>query len=57
MLSSQTKDQITFETVQKLREHGLTVDNILATEIDTLAKLISRVGFWKVSDLLVNSNW
>lgn len=48
MLSSQTKDQVTFAAMQRLREHGLTVDRILDTDDDTLGKLIYPVGFWKV---------
>lgn len=49
MLSSQTKDQVTHAAMQRLRDHGLTVENILATDDDTLGKLIYPVGFWKVS--------
>ncbi|KAK8729213.1 hypothetical protein OTU49_008679 [Cherax quadricarinatus] len=48
MLSSQTKDQVTHAAMAKLRAHGLTVDNILATDPDTLGQLIHPVGFWKV---------
>ena len=48
MLSSQTKDQITFAAMEKLKEHGLNIDNILATEEDYIANLIHPVGFWKV---------
>ncbi|KAK4306353.1 hypothetical protein Pmani_021811 [Petrolisthes manimaculis] len=47
MLSSQTRDQVTHAAMVKLRTHGLTVDNILATDDDTLAHLIYPVGFWK----------
>nr|XP_053629152.1 uncharacterized protein LOC128686342 [Cherax quadricarinatus] len=47
MLSSQTKDQVTHAAMAKLRAHGLTVDNILATDPDTLGQLIHPVGFWK----------
>lgn len=48
MLSSQTKDQVTFAAMQRLREHGLTVENVLNTDDETLGKLIIPVGFWKV---------
>ncbi|XP_045613663.2 uncharacterized protein [Procambarus clarkii] len=47
MLSSQTKDQVTHAAMMKLRAHGLTVDNILATDDHTLGQLIYPVGFWK----------
>lgn len=48
MLSSQTKDQVTSAAMQKLRAHGCTVENVLATEDETLGKLIYPVGFWRV---------
>lgn len=48
MLSSQTKDQVTAAAMQKLRAHGCTVENILATDDETLGKLIYPVGFWRV---------
>ncbi|XP_075230730.1 nth-like DNA glycosylase 1 isoform X2 [Lycorma delicatula] len=48
MLSSQTKDQTTYATMLKLREHGLTVDNILNTDDESLANLINKVGFWRI---------
>ncbi|XP_065210493.1 endonuclease III-like protein 1 [Planococcus citri] len=47
MLSSQTKDQVTFAAMQRLKEHGLTIDNILNTDEATLGKIIIPVGFWK----------
>ncbi|XP_050296346.1 endonuclease III-like protein 1 [Anthonomus grandis grandis] len=47
MLSSQTKDQVTHAAMMRLREHGCTVDNILATTDEQLGKLIIPVGFWK----------
>uniref|UniRef100_A0A7S0LNJ2 Endonuclease III homolog n=1 Tax=Coccolithus braarudii TaxID=221442 RepID=A0A7S0LNJ2_9EUKA len=45
MLSSQTKDTVNLATMLKLREHGLTVDNILATPDEQLNELIHAVGF------------
>lgn len=48
MLSSQTKDEINYAAMQRLKEHGLTVDNILETSDELLGKLIYPVGFWKV---------
>ncbi|XP_076583587.1 endonuclease III-like protein 1 isoform X2 [Chaetodon auriga] len=47
MLSSQTKDQVTAAAMQKLRAHGCTVENVLATDDETLGKLIYPVGFWR----------
>lgn len=49
MLSSQTKDQVTSAAMQKLRAHGCTVENILATDDETLGQLIYPVGFWRVN--------
>ncbi|XP_047995184.1 uncharacterized protein LOC125233277 [Leguminivora glycinivorella] len=47
MLSSQTKDQVTFAAMERLRERGLTIDNVLSMSDDELGKLIYPVGFWK----------
>ncbi|XP_072125663.1 endonuclease III-like protein 1 isoform X2 [Mobula birostris] len=47
MLSSQTKDHVTFAAMKQLREHGLTVENILRTDDKTLGQLIHPVGFWR----------
>lgn len=47
MLSSQTKDQVTHAAMLKLRKHGLSVSNILATDDKTLGELIYPVSFWK----------
>ncbi|XP_048465495.1 endonuclease III-like protein 1 isoform X2 [Rhincodon typus] len=47
MLSSQTKDQVTFAAMKQLREHGLTVENILKMDDKTLGELIYPVGFWR----------
>ncbi|XP_071509526.1 endonuclease III-like protein 1 isoform X2 [Diadema antillarum] len=47
MLSSQTKDQVTSAAMKKLREHGLTVENIVRTSEADVGKLIYPVGFWK----------
>jgi endonuclease-3 len=48
MLSSQTKDQVTYNAMQKLQQHGCTIENILATTDEKLGELIYPVGFWKV---------
>lgn len=53
MLSSQTKDQVTHAAMQRLKDHGLTVDNILNTDDTTLGQLIYPVGFWKVIYILI----
>jgi len=47
MLSSQTKDEINYAAMTKLKQHGLTIDNILATTDEQLGELIYPVGFWK----------
>jgi len=49
MLSSQTKDAVTHGAMEKLKSHGCTIDNILATTDDKLGQLIYPVGFWKVT--------
>lgn len=52
MLSSQTKDQVTFAAMERLRARGLTVDNVLNMSDEELGKLIYPVGFWKVIKVL-----
>lgn len=48
MLSSQTKDQITWAAVQKLKERGIcNVDGILATDEQDIEDLIKPVGFFR----------
>ncbi|RZC40382.1 HhH-GPD domain containing protein, partial [Asbolus verrucosus] len=47
MLSSQTKDQVTYAAMMRLQSHGCTVDNISATSDEKLGELIYPVGFWK----------
>ncbi|XP_001366843.2 endonuclease III-like protein 1 isoform X1 [Monodelphis domestica] len=47
MLSSQTKDQVTAAAMGRLRERGLTLDNILQMDDNTLGQLIYPVGFWR----------
>lgn len=46
MLSSQTRDEITYKTMQSLREFGLTVDNIIKTSEEHLRELIHSVSFF-----------
>eukprot|EP01117_Protostelium_nocturnum_P009547 TRINITY_DN3405_c1_g1_i1.p1 TRINITY_DN3405_c1_g1~~TRINITY_DN3405_c1_g1_i1.p1 ORF type:complete len:427 (-),score=128.08 TRINITY_DN3405_c1_g1_i1:853-1950(-) len=45
LLSSQTKDQVTGQAMANLKEHGCTIDNILATDVNVIDSLISKVGF------------
>lgn len=52
MLSSQTKDQVTFAAMERLKAKGLTVDNVLAMSDEELGQLIYPVGFWKVNILV-----
>jgi len=47
MLSSQTKDQVTSAAMARLRQHGCTTANILATSDKDLGALIYPVGFWQ----------
>ncbi|VEN47970.1 unnamed protein product [Callosobruchus maculatus] len=47
MLSSQTKDQVTFAAMQRLISHGCNIENILRTSNEVLGELIKPVGFWK----------
>lgn len=47
MLSSQTKDEITFEAMRKLKENDLTIENILKMSESDIGELIKPVGFWK----------
>lgn len=48
MLSSQTKDQITAQAMTALKNHGLTIENIISTPEEEIARLIHPVGFWRV---------
>ena len=52
MLSSQTKDEVNFAAMQKLRQHGLTVTSLIEISDDELGQLIYPVGFWRVRILL-----
>jgi len=47
MLSSQTKDQVTFAAMEKLKAYGLSIENILKTPASKIGELIYPVGFWK----------
>ncbi len=45
MLSAQTRDEVTASAMDTLKQHGLTVENIILTEEAKLAELIRKVGF------------
>jgi len=47
MLSSQTKDEVNYAAMQKLRQHGLTVESLLQISDDSLGQMIYPVGFWR----------
>ena len=49
MLSSQTKDQVNYAAMLRLRDHGLNVDNMMKTSDKKIGELIYPVGFWQVS--------
>eukprot|EP00088_Acartia_fossae_P057755 TRINITY_DN6740_c0_g1_i6.p1 TRINITY_DN6740_c0_g1~~TRINITY_DN6740_c0_g1_i6.p1 ORF type:complete len:270 (-),score=75.16 TRINITY_DN6740_c0_g1_i6:155-964(-) len=47
MLSSQTKDTVTGAAMERLKEHGCTVQKLLDTSDKKLGQLIYPVGFWR----------
>lgn len=47
MLSSQTKDNVTFAAMERLKTYGLNVESILAIDLEDLRKIIYPVGFYK----------
>ncbi|CXI79882.1 endonuclease III homologue, putative [Plasmodium berghei] len=48
LLSSRTKDEVTAMVMDRLKKHGLNVENILKTPEEELKKLIFGVGFYNV---------
>ncbi len=48
MLSSQTKDEVNYAAMNRLKEFGLTPEKIAEASVEELGKLIYPVGFWKV---------
>ena len=48
MLSSMTKDEVNFAAMERLKQRGLTVGNVLEMSEEEIGKLIYPVGFWKV---------
>lgn len=49
MLSSRTRDKVTFEAMERLKSHDCSVDRILEMSDEELGKLIKPVAFWQVS--------
>lgn len=47
MLSAQTKDNVTFEAMQRLKKDGLTPENVCNMKPQDLEKLIYPVSFYK----------
>lgn len=47
MLSSQTKDAITFECMERLKLHGLTPEKMVKTSTNDLEQLLYPVGFYR----------
>lgn len=47
MLSSQTKDEVNFSAMERLKEYGLTVQRMIDITDAKLGELIYPVGFWK----------
>lgn len=47
MLSSQTKDAVTYEAMSRLKRHGLTPQKMIDTDTDELQQLLYPVGFYK----------
>ena len=48
MLSSQTKDGVTYSAMDRLKKHGLTIPSIIKSSESDIEELIYPVGFWKV---------
>ncbi|XP_055300091.1 endonuclease III-like protein 1 [Sitodiplosis mosellana] len=47
MLSSQTKDAVTYAAMSRLRRHGLTPEEMVKTSTNDLEQLLYPVGFYK----------
>ncbi|CAG2108035.1 unnamed protein product [Medioppia subpectinata] len=47
MLSSQTRDEMTYKTMQSLREYGLTVNHMIETSEEDLSEMIRSVSFYR----------
>uniref|UniRef100_A0A5S6Q6T5 Endonuclease III homolog n=1 Tax=Trichuris muris TaxID=70415 RepID=A0A5S6Q6T5_TRIMR len=53
MLSSQTKDIVTAAAMRRLKEHGCSLENVLAMSEEQLGKLIYPVSFWKTKARMI----
>lgn len=53
MLSSQTKDQITYDAMKRLKQHGLTPENMVKSLPSVLEQLIIPVSFYRVTFLII----
>ena len=47
LLSSLTSDEHTFRAIKSLKKHGLTIDNLRKSDVDTIESLIKGVSFYK----------
>ncbi|CAI5445496.1 unnamed protein product [Caenorhabditis angaria] len=47
MLSSQTKDEVNAAAMKRLKDNGLSIENILEIEDEKLRNLLNPVGFYK----------
>lgn len=52
MLSSQTKDAVTYEAMSRLKRHGLTPQTVVLMTTDALQQLLYPVGFYKTKGKL-----
>ncbi|KAL5290553.1 NTHL1 family protein [Megaselia abdita] len=48
MLSSQTKDQVNYEAMSRLKAENLTPDSIIAMDLEKLENLIKPVSFYRM---------
>lgn len=47
MLSSQTKDEVTFAACQRLKKFGFTPESFVKAEVQDLEEVLKPVGFYK----------
>ena len=40
-------NKVNFAAMERLKEHGLTIENLLNTSEEKLGELIKPVGFWR----------
>lgn len=56
MLSSQTKDNVTYEAMLRLRSNGLTPRSLVECELGDLEQKLYPVSFYKVTIYIVYRN-